>query len=887
MDSSTTADRIGQQADGRADREFPSGRAEAPPLPSGRRWPLLLAILLGSLAIGTAAALAYRISLDELAQKAARQVEAIARLKARGVMTWMEERRQDAELLGRSPLLVRFLAGHAGTAPPPGVEALAQALEAVREVRHFRGLRVVSPTGATLLAVGGRFEDSADTRAAFHDAFATRRTALINLHRQADGSIHFGYAAPVAVPGGTGVAGLLQLDFDPETFLFPYLREWPLPTRTGEALLWHYTAMDRVLLNRPTSATTDAFGQRLPLNERGQASTTHAMVLPDYRGVRALGARAEISGTPWSVAAKLDTAEAFAGIGTLVGVTVLMAATVWAALLGGVAVLWQRQRLAVAMAEIRRGEALVAAEARFRATFEQAAVGMANLGPDGAWLRVNGKLCAILGRGQAELAGGRIQDVTHPDDLRACEGCMRAIAAGARDGCSLPLRYLRPDGGIVVADVTISPLRGSGGAPASFVFVIVDVTARRQMEAALSESRASLAELNRRLEERVLQEVAAREAAQERARHAQHMQALGQVAGGVAHEFNNILQAVSGALALILRHPADTARVRHWADLTETATRRGSIVTSRLLAFARRAPFRVERIEVAPMLRGLGEILAHTLGGRVKVRIEAAPDLPALATDRAELETALVNLATNGRDAMAEGGTLTIAAIGVEAGAEPPEAAATPPRSGRFIRISVSDEGSGMDAATLAQATEPFFTTKPPGQGSGLGLSMAKGFAEQNGGALTLRSAPGEGSTVALWLPAAEAVAEARLAGAGAAPGPAVPVRPGRILLVDDEAMLRDTLAAGLADSGFSVLTACGGPEALALLDQGEAVDALITDFSMPAMDGATLARQARALRPGLRTVILTGHIDIDAAAVETVLRKPARVEEIVAALGP
>jgi CheY-like chemotaxis protein len=302
------------------------------------------------------------------------------------------------------------------------------------------------------------------------------------------------------------------------------------------------------------------------------------------------------------------------------------------------------------------------------------------------------------------------------------------------------------------------------------------------------------------------------------------------------------------------------------------ASERGASITRRLLAFGRRGDLRAEAFDVGSLLAGLREILAHTLGAPIGVTVRLGADLPPLLADKGQLETALVNLATNARDAMPEGGRLTLAAETeiVAAGAAPHGAGLAP---GRYVRLTVADTGGGMDAATLARAAEPFFTTKDLGVGTGLGLPMAKGFAEQSGGALAIESSPGKGCTVTVWLPAAGSAD----AGHGGAAGSLAVAEPGsgapgeakthaRVLLVDDEALVREVLAEHLEEAGFGVVAAASGTEALALLAAGEAVDALVTDLSMPGMDGLAVIRAAQERRPGLPAVLLTGYAGDGAA---------------------
>ncbi|MGG5823521.1 response regulator [Falsiroseomonas sp. HW251] len=449
----------------------------------------------------------------------------------------------------------------------------------------------------------------------------------------------------------------------------------------------------------------------------------------------------------------------------------------------------------------------------------------------------------------------------HPDDREAtasafaaaCDPQQRAVydveyrTVGKEDGV---VRWVAAKGRAAF-DPSDRPIRVIGTA--------IDITPRKRAEAELARSEAELRSLNEALEARVREEVAAREEAQARAAQAQRMEALGQLAGGVAHDFNNVLHAVAGGARLMEARNSDPERVSRLARMIAEAARRGASVTRRLLAFSRRADLRAEAVDVAVLFEDMREILSHTLGTGIEVRVQAPASLLPLLADKGQLETVIVNLAANARDAMRGAGVITLAGIveDVPRGMRRPgHPAALKP--GSYLRLSVSDTGAGMDAATLARAAEPFFTTKPPGKGTGLGLAMARGFAEQSGGALTIESSPGRGTTIRLWLPAAAADALSR-------PGPVpmqMPRQGGgrvRVLLVDDEALVRAITTEGLEAAGCVVDSVGTGAEAIELLDSGEPVDLLITDLSMPGMDGIALIREAQRRRPGLRAILLTG----------------------------
>ncbi len=407
---------------------------------------------------------------------------------------------------------------------------------------------------------------------------------------------------------------------------------------------------------------------------------------------------------------------------------------------------------------------------------------------------------------------------------------------------------------------------------------VLDVATRRDAAAVLERDRAEL----ERLVEARTRELAE---AQTRLAHAQRMEALGQLAAGIAHDFNNVLQAIEAAADLIERKP-DVQNLPRYLRMAREATRRGSAISRRLLSFSQRADLETERVETARLIDEVAGILRRTLGLGVSIEIDCAPDCPAVLADRRQLETSLLNLAGNARDAMEGSGVLTLRAR--------PDTPATAEdsryrahlRPGDYVRFEIADTGCGMSADVRARAAEPFFSTKPRGQGAGLGLSMARGFADQSGGGLRIDSEPGKGASVALWLPVAPPAATQapRETSAGR----------GRLLLVDDDPLVRELIGEQLRCAGFSV-TVCGeGRTAIERLDSGLAVDLLLTDFSMPEMNGVTLAREARKRRPLLPVVVLTGYVSeaADAAgdADFALLRKPidsaALIGRVVAMIG-
>jgi signal transduction histidine kinase len=386
------------------------------------------------------------------------------------------------------------------------------------------------------------------------------------------------------------------------------------------------------------------------------------------------------------------------------------------------------------------------------------------------------------------------------------------------------------------------------------------------------------------IEAQLRDEVVARERAQAEAAHAQRIVALGELAGGIAHDYNNVLQVVEGMATSIVRRPEDASEAQRLARVIIEAAERGSAIGRRLLALGRREALNPEPIDVVEMLRGLRELLRPLVGPAIDVRIEAASGLGTLLGDRSQLETVFVNLAANARDAMPDGGVLTLSAA-TDLVAEP--RSDLPLKPGRYARLDVADTGVGMDEEILARAGEPFFTTKSHGKGTGLGLSMAKTFAAHSGGAVSISSVLGHGTTVTIWLPEPPATA------AQQQPAPAA-VATGcfSVLVVDDDRLVRDTLIESLEDAGFAATGAESGAAALSLIEQGAAVDALVTNFAMPDMNGAELIRALRARKPGLPAIVLTGYVgDVARQAREgvgekfTVLQKPVRPADLAVRL--
>jgi PAS domain S-box-containing protein len=420
----------------------------------------------------------------------------------------------------------------------------------------------------------------------------------------------------------------------------------------------------------------------------------------------------------------------------------------------------------------------------------------------------------------------------YTEEDRASGLPQRGLASAEREGRFENEGWrVRQDGTRFWASVVIDAIRDDDGTLLGFAKVTRDVTERRNAQLALEEAREALF-------------------------HSQKMDALGRLTGGIAHDFNNLLTAILGSLEMLRQRlpktPVDdTTRL---LDNAMQAGERGAWLTRRMLAFARHQDLELKPVDLVTLVRGMSDLLQRSLGPSVVIQTRFPLKLPDVQADPNQLELALLNLAMNGRDAMPDGGPLIMSAHEEKIA---PGGALAP---GRYVCFSVTDTGIGMDEATLARATEPFFTTKGPGKGTGLGLSMVHGVAEQSGGRLILRSRKGEGTTSELWLRVADGAAEPQ----GTAPAALAQAKtaPLTILAVDDDALVLMSTDLMLQGLGHKVLTAMSARQALEILRCGEDVDLVITDEAMPEMRGSQLADAALAERPGLPIVLATGYAE-------------------------
>jgi two-component system cell cycle sensor histidine kinase/response regulator CckA len=473
----------------------------------------------------------------------------------------------------------------------------------------------------------------------------------------------------------------------------------------------------------------------------------------------------------------------------------------------------------------RAAKALSESEERFRLTFDQAAVGIAHVSPDGQLLRVNHKFCDIVGYSAQELLAGKFQEITYSADLEADLTHVHRMLAGETQSCLMEKRFVRKDGSLVWVNLTDALVRHSSGDPKYFISVVQDITGRKHLEGQLLQ--------------------------------AQKMEAIGRLAGGVAHDFNNLLTVIIGYCQILLTRLGDRNPICLEINEIKMAGERAAKLTGQLLAFSRRQIVRPEVIDLNTVVMDIDQLLHRLIGEDIRLVTAVEPGLWLVKVDGGQIGQVIMNLAVNARDAMPDGGTITLQASNVDLDDEYARGNVGV-KSGSYVMLSVSDTGCGMDAQTKDRMFEPFFTTKEQSKGTGLGLSTVYGIVKLHNGHISVASTEGTGTTFKIYLPRVEGAVKP----CGESPAEAKQIRGTEtILLVEDDDQLRHLTSQILRDQGYTVLEADSGAEAL-LLSQRHLgpIQLMLTDIVMPDMNGYVLADRLRPSRPDTVVQFMSGY---------------------------
>ncbi|MEX3776757.1 PAS domain S-box protein [Pseudomonas sp. MYb118] len=451
------------------------------------------------------------------------------------------------------------------------------------------------------------------------------------------------------------------------------------------------------------------------------------------------------------------------------------------------------------------------------------------LDPDGRVSNWNAGAQHIKGYLPEEVIGEHFSMFYTPEDRDAGEP-LRTLSVAVNEGRFENKGWrVRKDGTRFMAHVVVDPIWGDTGTLLGFAKITRDITEATLAQQTLEKTREALFQ-------------------------AQKMQAIGQLSGGIAHDFNNLLTVILGNLEIVRKRVDGDLKLTRLLDNATQGAMRGVSLTQRMLAFARRQELKTEAVEIPELVDGITSLLRSSLGPSVLLETAFSADIEPVVADINQLELAILNLVTNARDAMPHGGKILISTRAEDA----EDQAALTPMSGRFVCLSISDTGEGMDEATLALAMDPFFTTKGVGKGTGLGLSMVHGYIEQLGGRFILKSRKDRGTTAELWIPVATQGSVTRAIEEEAAP------RVSRlcVLVVDDDSLVLTSTCLLLEDLGHRVISAASGAQALKVFDSEKAIDLVITDMAMPQMSGAQLAQAIRTIRPDLPIILATGYAE-------------------------
>lgn len=506
------------------------------------------------------------------------------------------------------------------------------------------------------------------------------------------------------------------------------------------------------------------------------------------------------------------------------------------------------------IAERKRAEEnLRESEERFRATFEQTAVGISHVSPEGRFLRVNDRLCGITGYPREELAELTFDDLTEPEDRAAGQEARRELLAGERTMCSFEKRYRRKDGATIWVNVYTTLLRDRAGQPKYFIAVTTDVTERKVL--------------------------------QEQFRQSQKMEAFGQLAGGVAHDFNNILSVVMMQAQLSSMAEELPPEVLRGLQVIRACAERGANLTRQLLLFSHKQVMQPRDLDLNQAVTSLARMLQRLIEEHVRLQLHLHPAPLMTHADPGMIDQVLMNLAVNARDAMPQGGRLLIetSEVTVDGAADPGGAQAAP---GTYVCLSVSDTGSGIAPEVLPRIFEPFFTTKAPGKGTGLGLATVFSIVQQHRGRVDVASEPGRGTTFRVLLPAVKPTAQAAEAGDLELPRGGAET----VLVVEDEPAVRLLTRVVLERAGYRVLEAADGNEARALWRRhGGEIRLLLTDIVMPGgVSGHELAEQLQAEDARLKVIFTSGYSADVSGRVRTLtdgenfIQKPATPQQIL-----
>jgi len=764
------------------------------------------------------------------------QLESIAELKLRQLADWRGERIADAGLVTASPVspAVRDFLLRGQTTARTEREIIGW-LEMIRKTSGYANVILVSSVHKQCLAAGTRVHGDTTYIALAQDVVQRGHAVLTDFHR-GNGlqGPHLGLNVPLRVnPQGPPVGALL-MGIDPATFLYPLIQSWPTASRTAEALLVRRDGDEVVYLNELRHRSGTALRLRLPLSSENLPAARGALGLEgvatgvDYRGVPVLAAVRRVPDTDWSLVAKIDLGEMH---------EVVERRTLWLALTGFSVLLTMGTGVTFLLRDLRmrfdsqrnlaeREHRLLRDHYDYLSKYANDIILLTD--DEGVVVEANDRAVNAYHYSREELIGIPLRQLRAPETREVFEQDWRATEM--QESVIFETRHRRKDGSVFPVEVSARRVTVDGTVYRQSI--IRDITERREAEC----ERAQL---------------------QEQLQQAQRLESIGRLAGGVAHDFNNMLTVINGYSAMVLDALAADDPLRGEVREIGEAGRRATELTRQLLAFSRKQVIAPKVENLNAIVTGVVKMLRRVAGEDITIVTELAPQLDPVFVDAGQIEQVLMNLATNARDAMTHGCKLTIQTRNVTVDGEY-AAAHIEALPGEYVRMTVADSGEGMTAETLQHAFEPFFTTKPRGQGTGLGLATVYGAIEQAKGWVTVESEVGRGTAFSIYLPRV-ASPECATAGTKDLVSSGNCFGTETVLVVEDQPEVRKLAADVLRHYGYRVLEAAGGDEALRLC-ASEKIALMVTDVIMPGMTGPDLAARVAAARPGVKVLYMSGY---------------------------
>lgn len=762
-----------------------------------------------------------------------RELSAIADLKVSEITHWRKERLGDGMVLfdndAFSVLVQRCIETPQDV---PSCERLRSWLRHFKDSYHYDRVFFLDATGVERVAAPATPASATPgLRSMVSESLRSRQVTFLDFHRDApDLPIHLSILVPIyAVTESDRALGVLVLRIDPDVDLYPIIRRWPTPSQTAETVILRRDGDDALFLNELRFQKGTALALREPLSSdhlptaravRGDQGIFSGV---DCRGVEVLAALRSVPGSPWFLVARMNAAEVYAPLTERLWLMVLLVMTLVLGSGAALGLVWRQQNTHFYREKYQVELALAREQERYSDLVANLQDVVFSLDLGGHFQYVSPAIERVYGYRQEEMVGRHFSAFVHPEDLPKLAEVVARILGGSAEphefrayDKSGRIRHLRATGRV----------RMERGYPIGLDGVIIDFTDLWNAE--------------------------------EQLRVSQRLEAVGRLAGGVAHDFNNLLSVIlsyAGFAADALRE-SDPVR----ADIVEiqTAGQRAATLTRQLLAFSRKQVLDPQALNLNEVVAGIESMLRRLLGEDVDIEVHLAQDIDSVMADVGQIEQVIMNLAVNARDAMPQGGKLTIETFNIELdGAYAAQHIATKP--GRYVLLSVTDTGAGMDAEIRQHIFEPFFTTKEKGKGSGLGLATVYGIVKQSGGNIWVYSEPGCGTTFKIYLPRVDALATdvRRISTSVLATGDET------VLIVEDEEAVRRAAERMLRSAGYVVLTAGSGIDALVLCQDGhKTIDLLLTDVVMPQMSGRDLAEKAVKLRPGLKVLYMSGYTD-------------------------